>query len=242
VATEKTRDLVVRLAWQGQADLDLTVLEPSGTECGATRKRTTGGGVLRSDVMEQADGDRSEVYTAAHAFSGTYKVTVSAALGRAIGNRAQLIVTKFAGTDKQEEQLFDVDLTTPKPLTFTLDGGTRTDLANVPAELVTEARLATTAAPQTVGPTGIAAGFGGTDAATMDMVQTATTAKGIAPVTPVTQETYVPSVSPVLPSFRIVGRIEPGRGVAQITAAPVFAGKAVDIPMPKVQLLPGGGR
>ena len=39
--------------------------------------------MLKGDVLEQQDDDRSEVYTAASAFSGTYKVTVKQAFGQA---------------------------------------------------------------------------------------------------------------------------------------------------------------
>ena len=241
-AVEKTRDLVIRLAWQGQADLDLEVREPSGTVASATQKRTTGGGVLKSDILEQDADNKSEVYTAAQAFSGEYRVTVSTALGRAIGNKAQLVVTQFAGTDKQVEKLFDVDLASTKEITFTLDGGSRTDLATVLPEETTTARMISTGASGVAAPTGVAGGFGAADAATMDMVQTASTAKNVAPMTSRTQEVRLPSVSPALPSFRLVGQIAAGSDKAVYTASPVFAGKAVDIPMPKVQLLPGAGR
>ena len=51
--------------------------------CSATHKRTAGGGVLKSDVLEQGE-DRSEVYTAAQAFPGTY--TCAPVRDQALGN------------------------------------------------------------------------------------------------------------------------------------------------------------
>ncbi len=113
VAEEKNRDLMIELRWQGQADLDLAVAEPSGSDCTALQKRTSAGGVLRSDILEQQDENRSEVYTAASAFNGKYTVTVAAALGRAIGNKATLKVTKYAGTAKEEVEVYTVDLAKP---------------------------------------------------------------------------------------------------------------------------------
>ena len=56
------------------------MIEPTGS---MARRRTSGragGGVLKADVLEQGE-DRSELYTAAQAFSGTYTVTVKPALG-----------------------------------------------------------------------------------------------------------------------------------------------------------------
>ena len=45
---ETQRDLVIELGWQGPADLDLTVVEPGGSVCSTTHKRSTGGGVHRT--------------------------------------------------------------------------------------------------------------------------------------------------------------------------------------------------
>ncbi|MBY0512633.1 MAG: hypothetical protein K2P78_01825, partial [Gemmataceae bacterium] len=138
VQTEQTqRDLVVELVWQGTADLDMTVTEPSGGVCSATNKRTTGGGVLKADLLDQsADGDRSEVYTAASAFSGTYKVTVKQAYGRPVGGTATVKVTKFKGTAKEVVEVIDVPLTGTKPVEIKLEGGSRTTLAEVSEEVV----------------------------------------------------------------------------------------------------------
>ena len=76
------RDLVIELLWQGAADLDLTVAEPNGSICSATQKRTTGGGVLKSDILEQGS-DRSEQYVAALAFKGVVQGHREASLWQA---------------------------------------------------------------------------------------------------------------------------------------------------------------
>ena len=136
-AEETHRDLVIELLWQGPADLDLTVAEPVGSVCSATAKRTAAGGVLAADQLGQvtsADGDRTEVYTAGRAFSGTYTVSVKAAFGRPVGNRAALKVTKFRGTPRESHDLIELDLAANKPVTVSLDGGTRTELAAVTVE------------------------------------------------------------------------------------------------------------
>lgn len=110
LAEQTQRDLVIELVWQGPADLDLIVQEPSGSICSATHKRTTGGGVLKGDLIDQLDGGRSEAYTAAMAFSGTYKVSVKKVMGRSVGDTAMVKVTRFKGTRKESFDLIPIDL------------------------------------------------------------------------------------------------------------------------------------
>lgn len=243
VAEEKHRDLVIELRWQGQADLDMAVSEPSGTDCTAAQKRTAGGGVLRSDVLEQQDENRSEVYTAAMAFNGTYTVNVNSSLGRAIGNKATVKVTKFAGTDKEEVEVFTVDLADGKrkPVTITLDGGNRTELASVLPDDMSTVRQISTGGSQTGAATGMTSGSGSADPATLYAANNPASAKSVAPLVGRQQEVRLPGVTPNT-GMRLVGRVQAGSDTAQYFAQPVFTGKAVDIPMPKVPLLPGAGQ
>ncbi|MFO0850478.1 MAG: hypothetical protein U0871_18260 [Gemmataceae bacterium] len=222
----KTRDLVIELLWQGQADLDLAVTEPSGAVCSATHRRTTGGGVLKADILEQQDDNRSEVYTAASGFSGTYLVAVKVGLGKAVGNTARVKVTRFQGTPKESVELVSVDLTRPTPITVALDGGSRTDLATVPVE-VSEARLETTLAPMDQsGPSG------GTSAR-------AASRPALSVAQP-TIETKVPGIAAGQPGLRIEQKLSADRKKLEMSANPVFTGPAKDIPLPKLGLLPGG--
>ncbi len=241
VAEEKNRDLTIELRWQGQADLDLAVNEPSGSDCTAMQKRTSGGGVLRSDILEQQDENRSEVYTAAAAFNGKYKVNVTAALGRAIGNKATLKVTKYAGTDKEEVEVYTVNLAKPSAVEIALDGGSRTDLATVQADDVSGVRQISTQQAQVGGATGLSAGFGAADPATLNATNMPASAKNSAPLVGVQSEQRLPGITPTLPSVRLVSRVKAGSDVAEYFAQPVFTGKAMDIPLPKVPLLPGAG-
>jgi len=241
IAEEKNRDLTIELRWQGQADLDLAVAEPTGTDCTAIQKRTSGGGVLRSDILEQQDENRSEIYTAAAAFNGKYKVSVTSALGRAIGNKATLKVTKFAGTDKEEVEVFTVDLAKPTPVEITLDGGTRHELATVIPDDVTTARQISTHSGQIGAATGVTAGFGAADPATLNATNTPASAKNTAPLVSMESEKRLPGITTSLPGVRLVSRVKAGSDVAEYFAQPVFTGKAVDIPLPKVPLLPGAG-
>jgi tetratricopeptide (TPR) repeat protein len=239
----KPRDLLVELLWQGPADLDLSVSEPNGSVCSAVQKRTSGGGVLRADILEQNDNDRSEAYTASQAFSGTYIVSIKAALGQAYGNKAKVKVTKFPGTPKQEIELFDVNLAESKAITFKFDGGSRTELASLPVadeDDSVERRLRTTAAPKSFAPTGMA---GATGLANNELMNTPLNgSKSNAPLVVPTMETKLDSASPSIPGVRLTAKLSADRTKVEYAANPVFIGQAVDIPLPKLNLLPGSDR
>jgi tetratricopeptide (TPR) repeat protein len=235
--TEQTqRDLVIELLWQGNADLDLIVAEPTGSVCSATGKRTTGGGVLKGDILEQA-GDRSELYTAASAFSGTYKVKVKQAFGRPVGGGAVVKVTKFQGTPKEVVDLLDVPLN-GAPVEVKLDGGSRTTLAEVAEEVVAlDLRAGATGASATGNGSGLGGGFGAVGSAMSSPVATAggPALPAVAPPT----EMRMPGISANTADIRATYKLNPDRKSYSITVNPVFAGKG-EIAMPKVPLLPGG--
>jgi hypothetical protein len=232
---EKKRDLVIELRWQGEADLDLSVTEPSGSTANPTHKRTVGGGVLKADVLEQ-QGNRSEVYTAAAAMSGTYKVTAKKALGRTIGTTVQVVVTKHQGTDKQASEFYTLDLSDPKAVVeINLTDGSRTQLAELPTDDAPDARQETTAAASAVNK-----GFGGGAAGTSSGTANAT--KTNLPVVVQPLETRFAGVTPTAPSMRAVADVTADRKAVKVTANPVFTGKAADLDLPKVSLLPGAGK
>ncbi|MBN9121974.1 MAG: VWA domain-containing protein [Planctomycetes bacterium] len=237
--TEQTqRDLVIELLWQGNADLDLIVAEPTGSVCAATQRRTTGGGVLRADILEQQN-DRSEVYTAASAFSGTYRVTVKQAFGKAIGGTARLKVTKFKGTPKESTDLIDVRLSDAKSVEIRLDGGSRTTLADVAEEVnALDLRAETTGGglPST---SGLSGGFGTAGSA---LASPLATSDGPAlPVVAPLAEMRMPGVAAGAADIRATYRLNPDRRTYSVTVNPVFTGRG-EVAMPKVPLLPGGER
>ena len=234
ILEQTQRDLVIELLWQGNADLDLVVAEPTGSVCSATQKRTTGGGVLKGDVLDQAN-DRSEVYAAASAFAGTYKVTVKQAFGRPIGGTARIKVTRFKGTPKESVDLLDVPLG-GKPVEVKLDGGSRTVLATVAEEINASAELRS----QT---TGAARGGMGGGVGTAGSVMTAplTSSNGVAmPLVPTGAEARMPGISSAAADIRATYKVNPDRKSYSVTVNPVFARGTGEVVMPKVPLLPGG--
>jgi tetratricopeptide (TPR) repeat protein len=237
IAQDKTRDLVIELRWQGKrSDLDLIVIEPSGARCSSVHRRTTGGGVLRCDILEQGE-DKSELYAAAKAFPGTYTVIVKSALGQPIDNAARLVVTKHQGTDQQTVELHSVNLAEPKPVEVRLDAGTRTELANLPP-VIADARLETRASASFFGSHGISAGAG----AGTDRLTNTQSGQAVLPVVAPTVESRVPGISAGMPGLRVEAKLSADRKRMVLAANPVFAGPARDVAMPKVNVLPGSGQ
>jgi hypothetical protein len=235
LAEQTQRDLVIELAWQGSADLDLIVAEPSGSVCSATQKRTTGGGVLKSDVIEQKDDGRSELYTAAMAFSGTYKVTVKRVMGRPLGDNAILKVTKFKGTPKESFDLIAVNLKDGKPVEIALKGGSRMELATVPEE--SEYRNTTTAAPASNNVSGLGGGCGSAGRLANSSLTTSSP-QGL-PVVNAASETRLPGIGSSAADLRASMKVNADRQSITYHVNPVF-GTGKDVAMPKVPLLPGG--
>jgi hypothetical protein len=125
------RDVVIKLSWQGQADLDLQVLEPSGSICSPLHRQTVGGGILIGDSLADMT---SETYLAAQAFTGQYRITVEKMWGKPLGDRAQLRIIRHQGTAEQTEEVVTVPLQSrySQPILVDLDKGRRKHTAYVP--------------------------------------------------------------------------------------------------------------
>jgi tetratricopeptide (TPR) repeat protein len=239
LAEQTQRDLVIELLWQGQADLDLIVAEPCGSVCSTTTRRTTGGGVMQCDILEQTnDRDRSEQYVAALAFKGTYKVTVKQAFGKPIGGTATLKVTRFKGTAKESHDLITVDLDSSKPVEIQLDGGSRTELATITDnDDDLQLRATTTGATLQSNATGFGGGFGSAGSL-MSSPHTTTTPTAL-PVVNAGSEARLPGIGSSAADLRASLKVNPDRQTFRVEVKPVF-GTGKDVTMPKVPLLPGG--
>ena len=236
LAEQTTRDLEIRVAWQGQADLDMNVAEPTGSICSSAQKRTTGGGVLKCDLLEQ-DTDRSEVYTAALAFKGSYTITVKQAFGQPIGGKASLWVTKFKGTPKETVDLITIDLANPKPVEIKLDGGSRAELATV-TDAGDEFRAATTGAAVNSGTSGIGGGVGTAGTLMSTQVGTSNPQNNL-PVVAAASETRLPGIGSAA-DLRASVKLNPDRQTYSMEVRPVFSTTGKEVQLPKIPLLPGG--
>ncbi len=241
--TEQTqRDLTIELLWQGAADLDLTVTEPGGTVCSGIAPRTVGGGVLAGDRIEQSDDGRAEVYTAASAFSGTYRLGVRTAFGRPIGNTATIKVTRFKGTPKESHDLLTVDLAAGTPVEVRLDGGSRTELVPVNPD-VTTMRTDAANAPVSAGTgsRGLGGGFATAGSATTSAVGGSGPDSRL-PLVVQPWDQVLPGSGGAAADMRATYRLNPDRRTYSVSARPVFAtAGGRDVRLPRVSMLPGGG-
>jgi len=127
VQTAQRRDLMVRLTWNGPADLDLIVEEPGGTVCSFDSPDTPGGGIHLYDGFGPTAENCREQYVCPQGLSGTYRLRIKLAWGEVVGRRAQLTVVQHAGTPnetttKQVIVIGAKDAFVP----ITLEGGRRT--------------------------------------------------------------------------------------------------------------------
>ncbi len=144
VLKSQQRDLVIRLIWQGQADLDLEVKEPVGTVCSFLQRQSPGGGVLLGDRVGDAP---QESYVAAKAFSGDYQITVRRVWGQILGSRAVLEIIQHQGTPEETHRRETIVFDRIHMASFTLDNGSRTTAEYVPPTPATSVAKKSAALP-----------------------------------------------------------------------------------------------
>jgi hypothetical protein len=92
------RDLVVQVSWTGQADLDISMQEPSGTTCSFRNPRTTAGGVMLGDSFAGQPGKSAESYTETYvcpkAFAGRYQMLIRKVWGEVTANQVKIKVIR----------------------------------------------------------------------------------------------------------------------------------------------------
>lgn len=124
-----TRDLQVNLVWVGDADLDLSVVEPGGEKCSRKQKLTGNRGRL---VREDSPGDSAtarhmETYVCQMAPSGEYELRVQFVLGKAVSGTAVLEIIQHGGTVAEKRTSRTVALGKEDAVVkITLDGGRKT--------------------------------------------------------------------------------------------------------------------
>ncbi|MDX1964803.1 MAG: VWA domain-containing protein [Pirellulales bacterium] len=109
------RDLIVRVSWTGDADIDLTVEEPAGTSCSVRQPRSLGGGVLVGDssaIKRGKNGPATSIedYIVPRGFAGTYRIMLKRVWGQVTSGKVSVEVISNYGTDKEarETQLIPV--------------------------------------------------------------------------------------------------------------------------------------
>jgi hypothetical protein len=130
MAAARVRDLVVRLTWSGEADLDLIVEEPPGTICSYQNPQSRGGGVLLHDGYGPSPDNCYEEYVCPQGVPGNYRVRIRHVWGNLVGQRAQLTVTRYLGTPDETVRTYPIVFDErEKVIRLALQNGRRTELA-----------------------------------------------------------------------------------------------------------------
>jgi hypothetical protein len=98
-----TRDLYVRIDWNGDGDLDLLVTEPAGETCDSDHPATKGGGRFLHDGfgLENPRQPKFDSYLCRVGESGEYKIAVRYVRGKIVANLATLTVKMHEGTPQE---------------------------------------------------------------------------------------------------------------------------------------------
>jgi hypothetical protein len=110
-----SHDVIVRVSWTGDADVDLAVEEPSGTVCSLENRSSAGGGTLLADAFpgsaSDKDGTVSETYLCPQGFSGQYRLLVRRVWGNVTSGRVSVEVLTDFGRPEQKFVQKEIPLT-----------------------------------------------------------------------------------------------------------------------------------
>ena len=133
VKEAQRRDLIVRLEWSGDADLDLGMESPLGTVCSVDNPLSKGGGVLVHDGYgPKTENCYDEIVYVAGA-SGDYRARIQYVQGNVVGRRCQLTIIRYHGTEKEIVRKLSVSIDKPvMTVRLSLHNGRRKNLGPMP--------------------------------------------------------------------------------------------------------------
>lgn len=107
----RQQDLAVTLEWNGNGDLDLEIVDPTGAVC-TPRQPATPGGVLHIQAGQgPRQEDCREEAVAPYALSGEYRILVKHVSGDVVGKRARLTIVRQGGSPRESKQTQTIPLT-----------------------------------------------------------------------------------------------------------------------------------
>jgi hypothetical protein len=126
VADANRRDLVLRLEWAGDGDLDLEIEEPLGTKCSLNNPISAGGGVYIRDGYGPKRENCYEEYVCVKGLSGDYRAKIHLTSGNVVGKTCRLTIVRYLGSAEEITRKLDVPLDkTTKTVRLTLHEGRR---------------------------------------------------------------------------------------------------------------------
>lgn len=135
MAEAQRRDLMIRVEWSGDGDLELKVKEPLGTVCSQAQPQTASGGLHIHDGFGPRRENCYEEYVCVQAASGTYELQIDylADSGRIVGKRCVVTIVSHTGSRLQRISRKVVSLDGPSvTIPFKLEGGRRKHLGPNP--------------------------------------------------------------------------------------------------------------
>lgn len=132
-----SNDVVVRVSWTGEADIDVAVEEPSGTICAMDNISSPGGGTFmgddypkgkKSSIRSSNNGVMSETYVCPSGFSGRYRLLVRKVWGNVATGKATVEILTDVGRPEQRSIQQELPLTEKDAMViFEVKNGKRTD-------------------------------------------------------------------------------------------------------------------
>ena len=110
VVVAQQRDLMLKLTWTGNADLDLSVEEPNGGICSSENPWTTAGGACTHDGYGPKAANCFEEYINASALAGDYLARIRLIDGDVVGRRATLTIRRYVGTPDETTKSMSINI------------------------------------------------------------------------------------------------------------------------------------
>jgi hypothetical protein len=129
ISDAQRRDLVLRLEWSGDGDLDLEVEEPLGSVCSFENPLSSGGGVHAHDGYGPKRENCFDEYVCVRGVSGDYRAKIHVTSGNIVGKTCRLTITRYKGGKDEIIRKINVPLDKPtKVVRLTLHDGRREKL------------------------------------------------------------------------------------------------------------------
>lgn len=133
LATASQRDLILRLEWSGDGELELEVEEPFGTTCSTLNPLSAGGGVIVHSGYGPKPENCHDEYVCVKGGSGDYRAKIHYVAGNIVGKRCQLTVVRYRGTRDEIVRKISIPLDKPtKIVCLSLHNGRRENIGPEP--------------------------------------------------------------------------------------------------------------
>ena len=113
VNAARKRDMVVRVNWTGDADLDIRVKEPAGTICSLSNPQTVSGGVFWATLPAAVKSQRRwflGVLRLLEGYAGQYEVLIRRIYGEVTGGKVTVEIFTDFGSPDQQHTIQQIDL------------------------------------------------------------------------------------------------------------------------------------